>query len=119
MTDDDVLREHARAAIQAGKLPNRDPSRIWGGNGFWMHCAVCGNVVISDELGYELQFAEDGGGIPAPAEYHVHVRCFTAWDKERRRQHGPTTAEGDPLPAEQGSGTISDRERRPSKREPA
>jgi hypothetical protein len=117
MIDDDALREHVRQAIQAGKLPNRDPSRIWGGNGFWMPCAVCGNLVISDELGYELQFAE-GEGIPAPVEYHVHVRCFTAWDQERRRRDG-RAEESDPLLPDPGDGTISHRERRPNKREPA
>jgi hypothetical protein len=113
MIDDDALREHARQAIQAGRLPNREPSRIWGGNGFWMHCAVCGNLVVSDELGYELQFAE-GEGIPATVEYHVHVRCFAAWDQERRRTVGSY-----PLSADEGNGRISDRERGPYKREPA
>jgi hypothetical protein len=112
MIDDEALQKHALEAIQARRLPNRPPSRIWGGNGFWMHCAICGNLVISDELGYELQFSEGDDG-PSPAEYHVHVRCFAAWDQERRRQGGP-----DPLSADEGDGTISPRERRPIKQDP-
>jgi hypothetical protein len=112
MLDEAELRTCAREAVQAGRLPNRKPSLIWGGTGFWTNCAVCGRLVNSDELGYELQFAEgtEGKELPGAGEYHVHVRCFTAWDQERR---SPTEspAEGNPLPAGSEDGTISCRER--------
>ena len=87
MIDEGALSSIAREAVQAGRLPNRAPSKIWGGNGFCTHCAVCGETVNADQLGYELQFAE-GGGLGVGAEYHVHVRCYTAWDQERRRPAG-------------------------------
>ncbi|HET9395409.1 MAG TPA: hypothetical protein VFO36_05085, partial [Nitrospiraceae bacterium] len=84
MIDEAALSNIAREAVEAEKLPNRTPSRIWGGTGFWTQCAICGTLVNADELGYELQFLEDGD-FSAPTEYHVHVRCYTAWDQERRR----------------------------------
>ena len=105
MLDEDELRNRAREAVQAGRLPNRAPSLIWGGTGFWTNCAICGNPVNSDEVGYELQFAE-GEGLPGGTEYHVHVRCFTAWEQERR-----TGSARDPLPAASDDGTLSCRER--------
>jgi hypothetical protein len=116
MSDEGDLRKYAQQAIESGKLSNRTPSRIWGGNGFGMHCAICGILVDSDELGYELQFTENDD--PATTtEYCVHVRCFAAWNEERR--HPVSSPPGpDPLSADQREGTISPRERRPSRREP-
>ena len=113
MIDEGALHESAREAIQTGKLPGRAPTRILAGNGFGTHCPVCGNLVNADEVGYELQFAE-WDGHPATVEYHLHARCFDAWDQECRRRLGLATAVH-PLPAEPGTVTISDRERLPYK----
>lgn len=115
MIDDGALKEKAREAIRTEKLPNRAPSRIWGGNGFWMSCAICGNLVNADELGYELRFS-DREGLTTDAEYHVHIRCFAAWDAERRRPLG-LVRQHEHLPADPADGTISTSERRPCKRE--
>jgi hypothetical protein len=112
--DEGALQKSAREAIQTGKLPDRSPSRILGGNGFGTHCPVCSNLVNADEIGYELQFAE-WDGHPGTVEYHLHVRCFSAWDQECRRRLGLTAAV-QPLPAEPGGVTISDRERLAYKR---
>jgi hypothetical protein len=38
--------------------------------------------VKRDEVEFELEFAPDGGD-PDPRNYHVHVRCFAAWEFER------------------------------------
>jgi hypothetical protein len=84
MNDEGSRRKQAREAIQAGKLPTRDPTRIWGGNGFGSRCVICGDRVNSDERGYELQFARSGAP-PTAAEYHLHVGCFVVWEEERRR----------------------------------
>jgi hypothetical protein len=98
MIDEGALREKAREAIAANKLPNSDPVRIWGGTGFGACCAICGNPVSSDGMGFELEFAEGGDGA-SRGEYHIHVRCFGVWDLERKL-----------LPASDGDGTIADRE---------
>lgn len=117
MIDEGTLRKQAREAIRAGKLPNRQPTHLWGGNGFGTNCAICGNLVNSDEVGYELHFVA-AEALPPVVEYHVHVRCFAAWELER---HGPpgSAGDGDPLPADPQDGTLSHRERLPYKRESA
>jgi hypothetical protein len=85
MPDEQVLREKARAVIQAGKLPSRRPDRTWGGPGVGAPCAICDLPVTSDELEFEIQFARDGDN-PGLDKFHVHVRCFAAWEFERTKQ---------------------------------
>jgi hypothetical protein len=80
--DESKLREKAREAIQARRLPNRAPERMWGGPGVGASCVICDKPVTRDEVEFELEFAPDGGD-PDPRNYHVHVRCFAAWEFER------------------------------------
>ena len=80
--DEHDLREQARTVIEAGKLPARRPDRTWGGPGVGAPCAVCGVPVGKDQLEFEIQFARDGDS-PGLDKYHVHVRCFAAWEFER------------------------------------
>jgi hypothetical protein len=82
MSDETVLREKARDVIQTGKLPSRRPDRTWGGPGVGAECAVCGLPVRPDEMEFEIQFARDGDN-PGLDKYHVHIRCFAAWELER------------------------------------
>lgn len=83
MPDEAVLREKARAAVHQGKLPSRGPDRVWGGPGIGVPCAVCGVPVTKDEMEFEIQFARDGGS-PDLDKFHLHRRCFAAWEFERR-----------------------------------
>ena len=78
-----LRREEARAAIQNGKLPSRTPDRTWGGPGVGAECSVCGRPVTKGELEFEIQFEQDGGG--GLDKYHVHIRCFAAWEFERAK----------------------------------
>jgi hypothetical protein len=82
--DEPILREQARAAIRDARLPSRAPDRIWGGPGIGATCAVCGLPVTKDDKEFEIQFARDGGDDPGLDEFHVHIRCFAAWEFERR-----------------------------------
>jgi hypothetical protein len=84
MPDEKNLREKARAAIKAGKVPTRRPDRTWGGPGVGAPCVVCDLPVTKDELEFEIQFTHDGGN-PGLDKYHVHVRCFAAWEFERTK----------------------------------
>ena len=84
MTDELRLREQARAAIQSGKLPSRPPDRTWGGPGVGAACAVCDLPVTKDQLEFEIQFARDGDN-PGLDKFHVHIRCFAAWEFERNK----------------------------------
>ncbi len=84
MPDEPRLREQARAAIQGGKLPARSPDRTWGGPGVGAECSVCGQPVTKAELEFEIQFARDGDN-PGLDKFHVHIRCFAAWEFERSK----------------------------------
>ena len=80
--DEQDLRAKARTVIQSGKLPDRRPDRTWGGPGVGASCAVCGLPETKDQLEFEIQFARDGDN-PGLDKYHVHVKCFAAWEFER------------------------------------
>ena len=88
MPDEARLREQAREAVQNGKLPNRAPDRTWGGPGVGAACTVCGKPVTKDELEFEIQFAHDGT-MPGLDKFHVHIRCFAAWEFERSKAQSP------------------------------
>jgi len=86
MPDEAILREKVRVVIQTGKLPSRPPDRTWGGPGVGATCTVCELPVTTQEMEFEIQFARDAKqGLEAGLDkYHVHIRCFAAWEFERR-----------------------------------
>jgi hypothetical protein len=88
MPDEARLREQAREVIQTGKLPARAPDRTWGGPGVGAACSVCTRPVTKDELEFEIQFARDGDN-PGLDKFHVHIRCFAAWEFERQKAAPP------------------------------
>jgi hypothetical protein len=82
MPDEARLRERARAAIQNGKIPSRQPDRTWGGRGVGAACAVCDLPIPKDTI----QFAHN------EAPYGLdkfRVRCFAAWEFERNKAQRP------------------------------
>jgi hypothetical protein len=79
MSDVGMFRQMAREAIQAGRLPDRAPDRIWGGAGSGAQCSICGAPVGQGEFGVKLEFA--GGD---PGNHLVHVHCFSALEAERK-----------------------------------
>ena len=81
MNDECALREKARAVIDGGKFPKRHPDRMWGGPGVGADCTICNAPVKRDELEFEIEFAR-GGDDPGLNTYHVHLRCFAAWQFE-------------------------------------
>jgi len=82
--DETVLRAKAREVIRTGKLPSRAPDRTWGGPGVGAPCVVCGEAVTKAQLEFEIEFARDGDN-PGLDKIHVHIRCFAAWELERRQ----------------------------------
>jgi hypothetical protein len=100
MGDESIL-----AAGPAGKLPQQRPERMWGGPGSGASCAICGKTIGTEEVEFELQFVSDGGS--GPASYHVHARCFAAWELERR----DGGSNGHPLPRAENGGIMLGRER--------
>ena len=89
MPDEKVLRAKAREAVRSGKLPSRQPDRTGGGPEVGAPCTVCGAAITKDQLEFKVQFADDGSN-PGLDKFHIHVRCFAAWEFERTRdgEHG-------------------------------
>ena len=83
MPDEAHLREQALGAIRDGRIPVRQPDRTWGGPGVGAACSVCSLPIGKDQLEFEIQFIHHGRD-PGLDKYHVHVRCFAAWEFERR-----------------------------------
>ena len=81
MSVESTLRVQARWLIQAGKLPNRLPDRIWGGPGAGTPCAVCGAPVKQDEAELEVEWSEG-----ASTSHHFHAPCFAALELEIRER---------------------------------
>ena len=110
--DRDWLRTKARQAIQSGKLPDRPPDRSWGGPGSGGDCTVCGKSLIPDESELELDFGQDSVR-PSRLIYHVHFRCFDAWELElpnAKNGKRRSSIDGDSLPPAENGGTMTDRE---------
>jgi hypothetical protein len=88
MPDEALLRAKAREAVRAGKIPSRRPDRTWGGPGVGARCTICGEPVTKDQLEFQVEFARDGAE-PSLDRFHIHVRCFAAWEFERERDGRP------------------------------
>ena len=82
MPDEEALRAKARAAVRQGKLPARSADRVWGGPGVGAPCEICGLPITKSEKEFQIEFEQDGGG--GLDKFHVHIRCFAAWEFERR-----------------------------------
>jgi hypothetical protein len=85
--EEQAVRAKVREVLQAGKLPNRRPDRTWGGPGVGGACTVCDMPVTKDEKEFEIEFSHDGSN-PGLDKFHVHIRCFAAWEFERRQDGG-------------------------------
>jgi len=77
------LREKARLHLQHGSMPNEVPRRVYGGLGFGVRCHVCALPVRHDQSEIELQFFRDAAENPHLDVFHLHTRCFAAWELER------------------------------------
>ena len=84
MPDEALLREQARAAVQSGKLPSRKPDRTWGVPGVGAPCSVCEKPVTKEDMEFEIEFAHNGDD-PGLDKFHVHIRCYAAWEFERNK----------------------------------
>jgi len=45
---------------------------------------VCEKPVTKEEMEFEIQFARDGDN-PGLDKFHVHIRCYAAWEFERNK----------------------------------
>ena len=83
MPDEASLRDAARRAIVAGRLPHEQWAHLWGQPGDGRACAVCDAPLMRDQLTVGVQFPQDPT-VEARA-FYVRLACFAAWDQERQR----------------------------------
>lgn len=77
-----ILREQAREAMKTGRLPARPADRTSRGPGAGALCSVCNVPIRKSVMEMQVECAQEGE--PAGVDtYHVHVRCFAAWEFER------------------------------------
>lgn len=81
MSDEELLRRLAREAIAAERIPAERPKGTWGGNGTGVLCDMCGFPIPDDEIGFQVEFSQEAAR--ARSCYHLHSRCFAAWEFER------------------------------------
>ena len=87
MADEALLAEKAREAIRSGRLPARPPDRTFGGPGTGVTCAVCHEPVTRNQMELEIEFNRHGA-TPGLDRYHLHTKCYAAWDLERKHVEG-------------------------------
>jgi hypothetical protein len=87
MPDELILRDKAREAIRSGKLPAKKPDRTFGGPSSGAVCALCGDAIPRQQAELEIEF-DSYGVMPGSAHYHLHPRCFAAWEFERTKVEG-------------------------------
>jgi ribosomal protein S27E len=84
MPDEPILREKARHALRSGKMPSRKPDRTYGGPGSRVTCALCSELITSDQSEIEIEFRRHN--VPPQFDrYFLHVRCMAAWEFERTK----------------------------------
>jgi hypothetical protein len=90
MADEPTLRDRARAAIRARKLPSRRPDCARGAPGTGETCVICGESIKRGQMLFEIQFFA-----PSLSAHHFHLRCFAAWEFECTKGKG--SGRGRPL----------------------
>lgn len=83
--DEETLREHARAAIAAKRIPAAATQHTWGGPGVGAECSICGRRIGQSEIELEVQFSQLDS-------HHLHLPCFAAWALERDGAMEPKSA---------------------------
>ena len=78
LDDERALRARAALMIRAGRLPDRQPDSVWGGQGLAVPCGLCGAPIDLDEVEWAPEFVASGSW----DELHLHPRCFEAWEHE-------------------------------------
>jgi hypothetical protein len=81
MPDEPAFREKARDVIRRGRLPLRKPDQMFGGPGSGAVCPVCGELAARNPPEFEIEFRGHG----TVDTFHLHPRCFAAWEFERTK----------------------------------
>ena len=77
--DEAELRRRARERVNSGALPSQPETRLWGGQGTGLRCALCDAPSERDQIEHEMQFEENG----QLRTVRFHAKCAAAWELER------------------------------------
>lgn len=88
-TSEQILREKARQALAAGRVPRKRPDRTLGGLGRGRICAVCDELITLTQMEREVEYRQKGSESDL-IWYHFHPRCFAAWEIESSRSDART-----------------------------
>src|SRR5689334_13522104 len=83
MSDDGRMQGSSDHPIQLGKLPRRNPDKLWGGPATGASCTICGEPTVSGSVELELEFTNDSDG--RTTTYRVHPHCFSIFNLELER----------------------------------
>jgi hypothetical protein len=84
MESETDLKDLAREALEAGRVPQVRPERLWGSSGDGSECPICCEAIASEDVGFELDFPRSSSLEPPRPSCLVHARCFKAWDVVRQ-----------------------------------
>jgi hypothetical protein len=79
MHKDNNLDDTVREAIDSRRMPLYSPAQLWGGPGSGAACSICEAPIEAHSLEYELVFRGDKP--ETTITHHVHVACYTAWER--------------------------------------
>jgi hypothetical protein len=77
----EALRLLIRSKLEDGRLPYNSMPRFWGGPGDGERCDACDTRITKEQLAMEGIASTHTDEKPI----QFHVKCFYAWDAERRR----------------------------------
>jgi hypothetical protein len=76
-----LLRESVQQCLRSGALPATASARTFAGAGNGAPCALCSRAITRDQTEFELEFRRPRA--PFVTFYHLHPRCYAAWELER------------------------------------
>ena len=85
MSNEQPIRPLARKVLHERLMPPHDPEYTWAGAGAGLPCTICGDPITRDQVEYELHFRRHAAAIPRLTGFHLHLRCFAAWEMERTK----------------------------------
>jgi hypothetical protein len=69
-----------KRSVWASCLPN--PPGFGAVSGVGAVCAICHRPASRNQIEIAIEFARTGP-VPGLDKYHLHLRCFAAWELER------------------------------------
>ena len=59
-------------------LPYQEPLRTWASRGTGVRCNLCGRIIETKDIEYEVELAAVGN----PRGLHFHFNCYRTWESQ-------------------------------------